>query len=89
MDAETFMSPDHSSKAEHLDQTASMIERMGASGREGDTPEGTTIRAAFVQMYFGALAHNDSPELINEIADFIEPYNALAQELYDVVKGSD
>ena len=71
---ENYLKLSHNEKAVFLAQIATMIEKIGADEENGDAPEGSTVGGALMQMYFAALSHNDSPRLIEEIANFLEPY---------------
>ena len=71
--AESFVHSSEKEKALFLDQHAAYVGKIEEEERNGSAFNGSTVGVVLSHMYFSALAFHDSPELINEIADFIEP----------------
>ncbi|PKQ04211.1 MAG: hypothetical protein CVT72_12935 [Alphaproteobacteria bacterium HGW-Alphaproteobacteria-11] len=78
---ETFLQLCHGEKRKVLDEFAALAEKTEDDESKGLAPSGATYGASLFVMYITALAHGDAADLVNHIADFIEPYSRLGFEV--------
>ena len=81
--AEAFINSSHDERDLFLDQITKIVEKIASNEIRDDAPQGSLVGAFLAQWYFVALAHHhDVPNLVNEIADFIEPLHKIGFEIH-------